>query len=765
MWPNSKCLDDMISCIQLDIATFSNPGSVIIETIPNGKAVFNISWETGRRESKATFRVDPSGAVTVTSDGVKSGYRDFLATESMADLQLLATRIVATLPETDSYVPTRCKVDDEEVIHSDAVQFFAEIVQTPILADNEFIEATRLLFLRAPAGAGKSVTMRMLAKKQAEKYLRGEDNYLYFYVDAQGRALARLEEAFALELQKLVVSSIRFNTVEALVRNRLLIPIIDGFDELVGSGGFADAFTSLSAFLSSLNKQGTVIATGRSAFYDDKKFAMIADRYSKNNSLNYRMTTMELKLWDRDELEKYAENVFSEDQKKARRFLTFYDHANEQNRSLMSKPFFASQFAAIIDTEEFTPEQNVDLVDQLVTHLLHREANKLKTKQGDIVLSPNGHRYLLRELALEMWWQELRHIDLESLQTIADLVGDNFNLPPEQTQILYDRISSHAFLKTSDEHIGIKRSFENEVYYDYFLLDAMLMMLSEDDAGFSSFLSRSLLGESLLEYFCDKAKNLDSGIVENMISSISTALTRSRAGSLERRNGGGLFAAIVRGRTDIRGGFTVNHIEIYKEDMGFCRLENVRFKNCFFQDVKFYNSHLLGCQFDDSIIDRMYLNDETLLTDSALIPGENVTSIVYDTEPVYDPSKIYQVVTRHGAKTEAIKVLELTREQQIKVKLIERFCRRIKTCLYIDLEAKGDPLYKNIVNDRNWYRAKDLLEKHEILLKKLIDRSGPRPYLYKLAVDHDELLKGLSYMKGRLSNKISEFWVEYLFTE
>ena len=44
-------------------------------------------------------------------------------------------------------------------------------------------------------------------------------------------------------------SRFSYNAVPPLVRNGLVVPVIDGFDELLGSGGYDEAFSSLAAFI------------------------------------------------------------------------------------------------------------------------------------------------------------------------------------------------------------------------------------------------------------------------------------------------------------------------------------------------------------------------------------------------------------------------------------------------------------------------------------------------------------------------------------
>ena len=94
-------------------------------------------------------------------------------------------------------------------------------------------DSTRVIMVTGEAGAGKTQVLQELVRRQADNYLRGKTHKLFLYVNAQGRALARLNEALATELQDLRVS-LTYHSVATLARVGILIPIIDGFDELLG---------------------------------------------------------------------------------------------------------------------------------------------------------------------------------------------------------------------------------------------------------------------------------------------------------------------------------------------------------------------------------------------------------------------------------------------------------------------------------------------------------------------------------------------------
>ena len=181
----------------------------------------------------------------------------------MADLRHIAQMIAQAWPR-DIFIPTKARrTDSDGAIARPATELLTDLLEAHEL------DVTQIIMVTGEAGSGKTQVLQELVLQQSERYLKGETEKLLLYVNAQGRALARLNEALATELQDLRVN-LTYHSIATLARVGLLIPVIDGFDELLGVSGYDDAFNSLATFLEQLEGQGRLIASARSVYYEEE---------------------------------------------------------------------------------------------------------------------------------------------------------------------------------------------------------------------------------------------------------------------------------------------------------------------------------------------------------------------------------------------------------------------------------------------------------------------------------------------------------------
>lgn len=237
--------------IRRDLASFGDPGASV-DVDGSGRS-FRAAWTMRGEPREATFSLSLDQGVRVAARGARpTPYRTFVSGPDMADLRHVA-QMIQSARRPRLYVPARAKYPAGPAASGSQDREGPAIEVLTGLLDEE-ADTTRVIMVTGGAGAGKTCVLRELVRRQAEAYLSGRTSRLLLYVNAQGRSLARLNEALATELQDLKVG-LTYHSVAVLSQLGVLVPVIDGFDELLGVSGYDDAFGSLAGFLEQLRER------------------------------------------------------------------------------------------------------------------------------------------------------------------------------------------------------------------------------------------------------------------------------------------------------------------------------------------------------------------------------------------------------------------------------------------------------------------------------------------------------------------------------
>ena len=379
--------DYWFETLNRDLVGFADPGTEVnVEPISGGS--IKASWTQRARERTASFRLTPDGDFRWLPEAEESPktYREFLSSEGLGDFVQLSNAIVRAFSAPQHYVPTKASIDANGV--PPPAQLSHELILSRCSdALTEPQGKTQMLFLKGDAGAGKTTLLREITRKQAERYRNGESPFLFLYVSAQGRALSNLRDALSGELDDLRAGFTR-DAVPPLVRQGLIVPIIDGFDELLGAAGYGDAFGSLHEFLNQLGGLGALIVSARSSFYDVEFLGREGVEGARTSG--YDVIPVTLHPWGEEEIYQYLALVrslstISEDDCKAVSKLPARD------RDLLAKPFFASRFHEFVDSPDGM-KKGASLSEFLVESYIRRESEKIVDRDGRPLLGVNEHR-------------------------------------------------------------------------------------------------------------------------------------------------------------------------------------------------------------------------------------------------------------------------------------------------------------------------------------------------------------------------------------
>lgn len=395
--------------------------------------------------------------------------------------------------------------------------------------------ATEVFFLVGQAGLGKTELMLSSAYERAKLLATKPDDPrpLYLFVSSTGRTLASLEDAVnsALNITKLLSSQ----SARVLCRNGLLVLIVDGFDELLGSSGYENALGSLEPWFRDLGGKGVIVASARSSYYLTQYQQSLANAAG----LSVEHTLIELQPWSRTEAEKFLGDTGASP--------ATLTGLSERDWRLLGIPFFAKAFSAWQQNRTARPG-NQPLFEIVVGQYLEREASKLKDDlRGVPLLGQAELRELFAEVAEMMLRQKTRELELPELIECARMATRFDNLEQHRPG-LTNRLSAICGMSVSTSTTK-KFSFSHEVMFDCFVtlvLEAALRR-GGDFNGVRRLLELGKIQVDVLEWLSERCPT-DTLLCVDRLSVLGTSRDVPQA---LRENVGTWWSILVRRRNGV----------------------------------------------------------------------------------------------------------------------------------------------------------------------------------------------------------------------
>ena len=749
------------SRIENDLASFADPGGV---KVSGTERRFLAEWTMRGEPREATFRVSPDSGVTVNIDGETQPYGVFLAGTRMADLRHVAQMIRQTGSRSQEiFVPTRAH-------RTDAYMDMPPRPATDLLTDllEQDVDATQVVMVTGEAGAGKTRVLEKLVLTQADRYLHGQAEKLLLYVNAQGRALARLNEALATELQDLKVN-LTYHSIATLARVGLVVPVIDGFDELLGVSGYDDAFNSLATFLEQLEGYGHLVASARSAYYEEE-FLSRAGRASTTGEQAWSHVPVKIVPWEDRDREDFLDELSAreslpvEERKTLGKRVVVVFRGNEE---LASKPLFFARTVDLLRRDSEFIGSGGDLLDTLTHRFLQREQReKLLDRQQQPLLSEPCLEQLMGELAEEMWNQETRELDGGSVREVAEYVLDE-EVPESTRQIVVERMPTLAFLAPSEQHASIL--FEHEVFFFHFLTRTIVNQYV-DLKDMRVILSRSALPEFVAERFAFELRRLGrlsslDGLQEILDRLSEAGRTEWRRTTQVRENCGLMVLALLREFAGNNGtsseivGCTISTVVFPGGDLRDVTLRNCTLVNVSIRRTNLGATKLIKCNGRDVLLlaPRIKVGSTRLELKGLQVPEQVLGVQLLSDEgniPIFDPETIARVLGECGATVEMKGENGKRNVPDDLHKLLEKLMRAYERANPL---CDGDHNLRKLFADPQWPVLRNLLIEHGIVKRESRPASGSSKEFLRRQFSVDEIMSGAS-RSGNAEPRIGRFW-------
>lgn len=713
--------------VRKDLVRFADAGTVVEARNDSGT---QLSWRMNRRDRELSVVSGDS----IVVDGVEISYKDFLAATDMADLLSLAETLVRTSSTNTKYVEpfAYAASDRSEQLDVPALALIQDLVTTSSTG------RTNLVFITADAGVGKTTTLRELVRQQAASFLNGKSRWLYFYINAQGRALARFNEAMAVELQDLKTRT-TYHSIVPLVREGLVVPVVDGFDELIGAqGGYDDAFNSLASFLEQLDGQGAMVAAARSVYYE-QEFVSRANTSSALGSQSWLQKPLQLKEWTTEQVDGYCDLASDGDGRVKEAVRDLFEP--DEVRHLRGRPLFVTRVVTLI----LRGETNLDsaaLLDSLIEAYLRREQQEklLSRTERPLLDMPSLYRYYA-ELAAEMWRQETRELDSESIRELAELFAAVEDLDEEAQRVLVERAPTLAFMSAGQRPGSVH--FEHDTFFSYFVARPFGVAWGENTAVLRSLLSRGLLTDELGQYVVAQVYGDDiDGLSQKALVAARGAVIQARR---VEENAGTLLAALFRKASTIEG------VSVSGARFAGTSLRGVTFADCSFDSSTFYRTDLRQAVFRRCMARETFLQESIVDKDTRL----DITGLAWDSDilglSMVDDMERLRYLYEPFSVRETLMDLELPSARTVGANVVFRPVE-IRVVALInklsDAFSSSNPIsgtdysVRNLIKDSRWKALESVLEESGVVTREYRATKGVPPTFYRNHVAPSELMAG-----------------------
>lgn len=743
--------------IERDIAPFIDPGTTL-HLARIGRS-YEAQWMQRGELRSAIFAGIAEGNISVLSNGTKCSYRAFFASPEMGNLTALAKMILQAQRER-LYVETKAeRLDDGAAATGPAIS-----ILTSVLEDKYGEDATLIVMVTGDAGAGKTSVLQQLVRQRAEQYLRGRSDGLLLYVNAQGRALARLSEAFATELQDLR-ATITYHSVATLARLGLLIPVIDGFDELIGVSGYDDAFSSLAAFLEELDGDGKIIASARSVYYE-QEFVERANKVSSLGSQIWRQIPVKVLEWGQSEFDAYVGHRCSDARLASDATQVLRSNAKAifagANEGLRSKPFFVAKTIDLL-LDSVVLAGDGDLLRQLVNAYIEREqSQKLRDKSGNPLVTPYQLKSLLVELAEEMWNQETRALDTRSVREVAEYVLLTEGVGEGARQIVIQRMPTLAFLSIGERLGSI--GFEHETFFSYFLAHRFAERLVGSGQAVAQLMARAVLPDDLpnitIRILAEDGMLPDN---RDILKVLSTPLSGTGTRAAQAQENAGRFATAILKRAVApkeNEGLELANMVFPGGDLHGVVLKSSKFSSVEFRRTDLSQTQFLTCAGSNLLLIEVLVNREaTRLEVSGLDPNNQVLGLrVVEKDAlgsVYDPKMIEAILVDVGAIPQGSSVQVRGAEvPDSVVGLVERLVRAYGRSNPVCVD---DPFLAPIFQDFHWRKVERCLLTSGVATEEARSTSGASKRFLRRQVLPAVLMAGRN-KDADVPESVRKFW-------
>lgn len=715
---------------------------------------------------------DGSGDIRVEVDGTSMTYRRFL-THRLGRLDVLAERILAKRSAPSVFI------DGSALLSTASGEPRAmpatEALATVCAEGSPF--STRVAFVTADAGHGKTLLLRQLQHQTAEEFAAGRASHLFWHVDLQGRQLVRLSEALMGDLGELRFSGLWMPAVLRLMRMRALVLAVDGFDELAAEQGSTDALGALANLVRQLDGKGVVVAASRRTFFDTEDYLARAGLIRRSMAAACQFDQIALSPWGRDE----GMRLLGEMNRLHGGFAdvdglyatTLRELGGDTHHPMLSRPFLLSQLGRAIIEFGIEPATFIRGMDDphkgvaaLVQAFIEREVRDkwIHRETGEPYLTAEQHMELLGRVAEEMYEAQKDRLKLDVIETIASILLEQWGVDVERRVQAVSMVRMHVLLTVPPDGEANVRSFDHTEFRDYFIAYALRRHLEAAiDSGalgqLATILRIAQLTDSTAKYVCAMI-DLRGDRSRILAERLAELCRREKRMSFVPLNVGTLLPFVLDGRVPGSEGVVIEAPAVFSS-LVFegTTLEDVRLESCTFLNASLSGIRWSGVQLVRCILGELTIDQESqvsgVLLDDCEISGLRVVNGDEEISREYAPTRIASRLTDAGFTLQERLPQQVEIEEQPdsrNTKLVRRVLRMFQRTTVVNdhsIQQRFPQDFNAVIND-----VMPQLEQHRIVETRTWHGGGSSA-VWALVVPLDEVLKSEEPGTG---STLGDFW-------
>lgn len=750
-----------------DILAFADDDSEVI--IDNAGEI--LYYKNGT-EQICKLKTNLEGNHIVEVEGQDIPYRTFIS-KNLARLDIFAKKLLDKRSALDTFVDGPALL---KTVHSEKDGGALELLMKEC---DDFLEfGSKINFITADAGLGKSVLLKQFQYIQANRYSKNESNYIFWHIDLQGRDLVRLAEAIMYDLGDLRLPGLYYPSIINLIQKRLIILAIDGFDELAAEIGGVNAVSSLSSLVNEMEGQGTLVAASRRTFFDTHDYLKRTNLLQNKVPFDIIFNELKLRDWTKTEAIKYFELLDFENPQLV--YDSIVTELHDINHPILTRPFLLTKLASAIAKDNFNIQQfftnntnQQEGVAIIVEAFTTREVDKWKEKDtvtGKPYLNFEQHIEFLSMISKEMWEAKRDYVTIEEIEFHAASLIDEWKIEESIRPTIMRLVKSHAFLIPVQDNKYDIRKFDHEEFQKYFLSRALALLMNKciqekNYSDLGKFLYIDQLSDSVAMYCFNYVIDLNEN-VQSILNAFKELIDKEWKPTYLQMNIGTLIPYMIdKINSDeiLEFSAKVNYSSLIFESKN---LKNITFENGNFINISLRNTQLdnvsfVSCNFNEikietssnNVFNNVILKDCEISTIFLLKDGDV-------REVAYSPERISELLIQNkfiiqDKNNNIIEIQDSQKENEFKKALIRFIIKFNKMTIQYE---------KNIIDERYFGNDNELIHKEVIPLLeefeviKIVDTKQSRQSsskAWRLVIDMEQLMK---HDGDNSDNNLSKFW-------